>query len=48
MIETLRLAPSSQVPNSPLPVLVHRGALPREAEADRYEVIFARHGWTNA
>ena len=48
MADTLRLAPSTEVPNSPLPVLVHRGALPREAGAARYEGLFARHGWTNA
>ncbi len=48
MPEALRFAPSGRVPNSALPVLVHRGALPAEAAAADHEALFARHGWTNA
>lgn len=48
MVEHLRFAPSGRVPNSPLPVLVHRGALPAEAGEEAHEALFARNGWSNA
>lgn len=48
MVEALRFEPSGRVPNGPLPVLVHRGALPAGASARDHEALFARHGWTNA
>ena len=48
MPEALRFGPSGRVPNSALPVLVHRGALPTGAPAGDHEALFARHGWTNA
>jgi uncharacterized protein YjlB len=36
------------IPNSPLPVLVYRGALERDADAGAYERLFATHGWLGA
>jgi uncharacterized protein YjlB len=41
------LRETSEFPSSPLPVLVYRVALER-AEADAFERLFAKHGWTNA
>ena len=44
--ETLALAPGSDVPNSRLPVVVHRGAFsPAPDLADRIERTFAENGW---
>ncbi|WP_237480832.1 cupin [Lichenibacterium dinghuense] len=48
MVGLLRFAPSGRVPNSALPVLVHRAALPADAVAGAHEALFARHGWSNA
>ncbi|WP_458095380.1 cupin [Roseomonas sp. WA12] len=46
MTEQHRFAPSGGIPNSGLPLVVWRGALPRGAEA--ITAHFARHGWSNA
>ena len=43
--EQLVLTPDGRVPNSPLPVLVYRGAGPTDARA--MLDLFARHGWSN-
>lgn len=40
--ETLRLEPDASMPNSPLPVLLYRGAL----EAGTFDRLFERNGWT--
>ena len=41
--------PSDGMPNSRLPALVYRGALSDQGDlADRFEELFARHGWTGA
>ncbi len=39
--EVLALAPDSAMPNSALPVLIYRGALPTGA----FEALFTQHGW---
>lgn len=45
-IETLHLQPGSDMPNSPLPVLVYRSAFLAAADtAERMEQTFHRHGW---
>lgn len=36
------------IPNSPLPVLVYRGALPSDAGAAAHEDLFADNGWFGA
>ena len=44
--ETYRFADDGRFPNSALPLLVHRRALPTDpAEMER---VFAAHGWSNA
>ena len=44
--ETLTLEAGEDVPNSPLPVLLYRRALPDSGDlADRLEQLFARNGW---
>lgn len=48
MAEALHFAPSGRVPNSGLPVLLYRAALPAGSSAADYEARFARHRWTNA
>lgn len=45
----LTFADTGDFPNSRLPVLVYAAALPAGADlADRFEALFARHGWTGA
>ncbi|MBB5694558.1 cupin domain-containing protein [Muricoccus pecuniae] len=46
MTEARRFAPSGEIPNSALPLLVRRGALSGDAAA--VTAHFARHGWSNA
>ena len=46
--EALHFAPAGLVPNSRLPVIVHRGVLEASASALVYEKLFARNGWFNA
>ena len=48
MAERLFFPPSGPVPNSALPVLLHRGSLAAGDGAASYEARFARHGWANA
>ncbi len=43
-LEPHRFAADGWFPNSPLPLLVYRGALP--ADADAIEQCFERHGWS--
>ncbi len=43
--ETHRFAPAGPVPNSPLPLLHYRSALP--ADPDAIEQHFAANGWSN-
>lgn len=49
-IESYRFGRSGSVPNSDLPVLVHRGAVdPGSADlALGLELLFAEHGWANS
>lgn len=43
---TLKLEPGSDVPNSSLPVILHRGAFPPGPDlAERIEASFHAHGW---
>lgn len=42
--ETLTLPRGTAMPNSPLPVLLYRGALP--AEAGDFDQLFRSNGWT--
>ncbi|MBV8914140.1 MAG: cupin domain-containing protein [Acetobacteraceae bacterium] len=44
--ETFRFADDGRFPNSRLPLLIYRRALP--ADADRMEQRFGENGWTNA
>ena len=44
--ETLKLLGDDRFPNSALPVLIYRGALPGDAAA--VEHAFARQGWGNS
>ncbi len=45
-VETLKLEPAADVPNSPLPVLLYRGAFAAEAGlAERLERLFRANGW---
>lgn len=44
--ETHRFGDHGRFPNSPLPLLLYRGALPPSPEA--MERAFAAHGWSNA
>jgi uncharacterized protein YjlB len=46
MTEAHRFAPSGGIPNSGLPLLIWRDALPRTAAA--ITARFAQHGWSNA
>ncbi|MFH5925865.1 cupin domain-containing protein [Roseomonas xinghualingensis] len=46
MIEAHRLAPAGDIPNSGLPLVIWRDALPKTASAIKER--FARHGWSNA
>jgi uncharacterized protein YjlB len=46
MTEEYRFGPSGGIPNSALPLLVRRSALPQDAGA--ITAHFARHGWSNA
>jgi uncharacterized protein YjlB len=44
-VETFTFADDGSIPNSALPVLVYRGALPRDAGAAAYEDLFADNAW---
>jgi uncharacterized protein YjlB len=44
-LETFTFADDGGIPNSALPVLVYRGALPRDAGAAAYEDLFADNEW---
>ena len=46
--EFLTLPRAGTMPNSRLPVILHRGALEAGASAAVYEKTFARNGWFNA
>ena len=49
-IETLQSKPKGRVPNSRLPVLIYRGAVRADSEADpasAIEACFRRHDWLN-
>lgn len=46
-VETLHFEDDGGIPNSPLPVLVHRG-VPEAGEAGRCERLFADNGWLGA
>jgi uncharacterized protein YjlB len=46
--ETFSFADDGGIPNSVLPVLVYRGALPRDAGAAAHEGLFADNGWRGA
>ncbi len=47
--QALSFEDSGDFPNSRWPVLVYAAALPGGADlADRFEALFARHGWTGA
>lgn len=48
--ETLHFADDGRIPNSPLPLLLLRRALPEGTSdaAAAFEALFARHGWTGA
>ena len=49
LIETYRFADDGVVPNSPLPLVVYRGAIPAGGDpAGACEAMFARHGWPDA
>lgn len=47
-LEKFTFADDGGIPNSALPVLVYRGALPRDAGAAAYEDLFADNGWLGA
>lgn len=48
-VETYRFADDGIVPNSRLPLVVYRGALPESGDrASACEEMFARHGWPDA
>jgi uncharacterized protein YjlB len=45
-VETFRFADDGDIPNSRLPLIVYRGALPAEGDvAAAFEARFASHGW---
>lgn len=44
-VETLRLTDDGRVPNSPLPALVYRGAVPGDAPAKRITALLEANGW---
>ena len=46
--EIFRFFRAGTVPNSRLPVILHRGAFEASASARVYENAFARNGWSNA
>jgi uncharacterized protein YjlB len=46
--ETRTFSDDGAIPNSPLPVILYRGALASDADASVYEELFARHGWLGA
>jgi uncharacterized protein YjlB len=49
VIETYYLADDGTVPNSALPLVIYRGALPAGDDRARYcERLFAAHGWPDA
>jgi uncharacterized protein YjlB len=47
-LETLTFPDDGAIPNSPLPVMVYRGALPSDAGAAAHEALFADNGWSGA
>jgi len=48
-VETYRFADDGTVPNSRLPLVVYRGALPESGDrASACEEMFGRHGWPDA
>lgn len=49
-VETAVFADDGRVPNSALPIVCYRaGITPDPGDpAERFEALFARHGWTNA
>jgi uncharacterized protein YjlB len=46
--ETCTFEDDGTIPNSPLPVILYRDALARDADPAAYEELFARHGWLGA
>ncbi len=48
--ETFRFSDDGKVPNSPLPLIVRRGAITHDSDdpAQSFERMFARNGWTNS
>jgi uncharacterized protein YjlB len=47
-LETFTFTDDGGIPNSALPVLLYRGALPRDADAAAYEDLFAGNRWLGA
>ena len=48
-VETYHFADDGVVPNSPLPLVVYRGALPAAGDRAGYcEALFAKNGWPDA
>ncbi|HTP18845.1 MAG TPA: cupin domain-containing protein [Solirubrobacteraceae bacterium] len=47
-VETYTFEDDGGIPNSPLPVVLYRGALDRDAGAGTYEDLFADHRWLGA
>jgi uncharacterized protein YjlB len=43
--EIFLFADDGAIPNSPLPLLLYRGALAGRADAAAFEALFASHGW---
>ena len=43
--ETFHFADDGAIPNSPLPLLLYRGALAGRVDAEAFEALFAGHGW---
>lgn len=49
VVETYRFADDGIVPNSPLPLVVYRGALPDNGDvASACEAMFAKNGWPDS
>lgn len=49
-VEALQFGPAGRVPNSRFPVLIHRGAVTADPDADpasAFEDLFRRHDWLN-
>lgn len=49
-VETLQFSPAGRAPNSRFPVLIHRGAVAADPDADpasAIEDLFRRHDWLN-